>query len=285
MCAVYSGPDGYRTARDRMFNRHPDEHVHTLTRFIVNADDLGASESINDAIFAAIDEGVVTSATLMATGAAFASAARRASTFPAASFGIHLNLTQYRPLTRDPALLPLLGTDGDFRHGAVFEARWSPSLMSAVVTEWVAQVNVARAAGIRVSHLDSHLHVHTLPWLFPALKLVQWETRIRRVRGTLSVFDAPSEYSRRRMIAKRLWRAAMQVGPGTRMTDELADFLTFQRAISNRTYAPSRWPRTIELMVHPTANVDYSGLEAQVLRTRWLEALPVRGTLISYEAL
>src|SRR5436309_2289835 len=65
---------------------------------IVNGDDLGMSESINEAIFQGMERGAITSATMLSNGAAVKHAAQSVHLFPACSFGVHLNLTEFSPL-------------------------------------------------------------------------------------------------------------------------------------------------------------------------------------------
>src|SRR5215208_4232517 len=57
---------------------------------IVNADDFGRSEAVNKAITRAHREGVLTSCSLMVTGAAFDDAVRLAKENPRLGVGIHL---------------------------------------------------------------------------------------------------------------------------------------------------------------------------------------------------
>ena len=57
------------------------------TLLIVNADDLGATVPVNDAIFSLMDRGLVTSATILANGVAFRDAAARLKNYPAAHSG------------------------------------------------------------------------------------------------------------------------------------------------------------------------------------------------------
>src|SRR5258708_6022248 len=83
-------------------------------RLIINADDLGITSVVNDAIFDHIDRGFVSSATLLANGPAVADAAKRIQLFRKASFGVHLNATEFAPLTKDRALSPILDGDGRF---------------------------------------------------------------------------------------------------------------------------------------------------------------------------
>jgi hypothetical protein len=54
----------------------PVEKALNLRRLIVNADDFGCSEEVNEAIIRAYNEGVLTSTSLMVTGSAFDHAVR-----------------------------------------------------------------------------------------------------------------------------------------------------------------------------------------------------------------
>ena len=80
-----------------------------MKRLIVNADDFGMTEGVNRAILEAHLRGLVTSTTLLANGAAFASAAEIAGDTPALGVGVHLNLTEGRP-SSDAARIPSLLT-------------------------------------------------------------------------------------------------------------------------------------------------------------------------------
>ena len=67
---------------------------------IVNADDLGMSAAVNEATFDLMSRGRISSATLLANAPAAREAACRAAAFPDCSFGVHLNVTQFEPLTK-----------------------------------------------------------------------------------------------------------------------------------------------------------------------------------------
>jgi predicted glycoside hydrolase/deacetylase ChbG (UPF0249 family) len=74
------------------------EHV----RLIINADDLGISPVVNDEIFDHINRGFVSSATILGNGPAVADATHQIARFPQASFGVHLNATEFAPLMAHP---------------------------------------------------------------------------------------------------------------------------------------------------------------------------------------
>ena len=113
---------------------------------VVNADDLGLSAAVNDGIFLAHAEGVVTSASLMVRQAAAPAAAGRAGEHPELAIGLHLDLGEWN-YEEGEWTLAYSHCDGD-----------DPE---AVATECRAQLERFRALlGRDPTHLDSHQHVH-----------------------------------------------------------------------------------------------------------------------------
>lgn len=112
---------------------------------IVNADDLGLCEAVDDGIFAAHAAGIVTSASLMVRQAATASAAARAAAFPGLALGLHLDLDRW-----------------SYAEGRQVEGGRSDLESAAgVEVECRAQLERFRSLlGRDPTHLDSHHHVH-----------------------------------------------------------------------------------------------------------------------------
>jgi chitin disaccharide deacetylase len=135
-------------------------------RLVVSADDFGISPRINEGVVRAHREGIVTSASLMAVGRAFEHAVQCCRDTPTLDIGVHLTLTAEQPLLTSRS--SLIGGGGRFPESAgPFLRRWlTCSLRQAdVQAEWSAQIERILAQGIRLTHLDSHQHVHCLPGL------------------------------------------------------------------------------------------------------------------------
>jgi chitin disaccharide deacetylase len=82
-------------------------------RFILNADDLGHRPEVDAAIRLGLREGWLTSVSLMATGPTFEDAVSILREHPEVSVGVHLDLSEHRPLTSVLRLRPWL-RDGRF---------------------------------------------------------------------------------------------------------------------------------------------------------------------------
>ncbi len=138
-------------------------------QLVVNADDLGLTVGVNDGIFDAHLHGILTSASLFAGAPATADAIARARRLPSLGLGAHLALVDGSP-TLPPRLVPtLVEDDGRFRRSwrpfIVACLRGKVSLAEAEL-ELTAQVERLRNAGVTLTHLDAHKHVHAYPPVF-----------------------------------------------------------------------------------------------------------------------
>ena len=144
---------------------------------IVNADDLGWTAGVNRGIAESHRNGIVTSASLLANGGAFAEAVELARETPGLDVGIHLNLNDGLPVAAREAVPSLLNHAGGFEGGPdslLLKMATRALNLREVETEWSAQIGKARDAGIAPTHLDGHKHVHMLPGLFEiALRLAK----------------------------------------------------------------------------------------------------------------
>ena len=152
---------------------------------MVNADDFGLSPGVNRGIIEAHEAGSVTSTSLLANAPGFADAIARARAAPRLGIGLHANLTVGAPAAprtaveslwdpRTEAFYPLsrlvrraLAGQIDPRHVAV---------------ECAAQLARLQSAGIAVTHIDSHRHVHILPGIWRAVVTVARQEGVRAVR-------------------------------------------------------------------------------------------------------
>jgi predicted glycoside hydrolase/deacetylase ChbG (UPF0249 family) len=128
---------------------------------VVHADDIGMCHSGNQAAFAAMEQGVVTCGAIMVPCPWFREAAERARANPAFDLGIHLTLNSewpaYRwgPVAGRHAVPSLLDDDGYLpRTTLEVVQRARPE---EVEVELRAQIEMALAAGIDVTHLDAHM--------------------------------------------------------------------------------------------------------------------------------
>lgn len=250
----------------------------TGTAVIVNADDLGMSEEVNEATFGLMSKGRISSATIMANAPATREAARHVSTFPRCSFGVHLNLTQFEPLTAGAGARLLVDGRGQMSR-ANETARAGPEQLRAVYRELCAQIERAASLGVRITHFDSHNHVHTRPLLFPVLKEVQRRYHIDRVRLSKNFYSPDQPCPAALRWKKRAYNRALKSVYRTRTTDAFTEFLTYYHAEPARKRPFGR----VELMVHPGA--PYAAEETAILGSDWTARTDLPIQLISYTQL
>jgi predicted glycoside hydrolase/deacetylase ChbG (UPF0249 family) len=154
---------------------------------VLHADDFGMNAAVNAGILQAFRDGFLTSTSLLANAPAVSDACAawpllmaelREGAIPSATIrrqagdslrpfdlGVHLNLTQGRPLTANyPA--ELLGEQGQFPGiGLVFrKLRTERSrFRQAILNELQAQVERVQALGVEPTHLNGHQYVEMVP--------------------------------------------------------------------------------------------------------------------------
>ncbi len=195
-------------------------------RIVLHADDLGMSQAVSDGIFRGFREGLLTSTSLLANGSdalraivlwktlaaeydsgEIPSAAVRArldDPQQAFDFGVHLNLTEGRPLIGSHYPSELLDADGRFpgivglflrlwRHGDRFQP--------AIQAEFERQVQLVRDHGLQPTHVNGHQYVEMLPWVAGvAIELVD-----RYEIGTIRVAWEPGLW-RLTVLNGQLWK-------------------------------------------------------------------------------
>jgi predicted acyltransferase/predicted glycoside hydrolase/deacetylase ChbG (UPF0249 family) len=127
---------------------------------IFHADDAGLCESVNNAVIELMEQGRVRSASLMAPCSGFRKFAEYAASRPGLDFGVHLTLTSEWPkqrwapvvgASRAPTLVDSDGCLWPSPKSVVKNAR-----LQEVEAELRAQIDRVKAAGVHITHLDSH---------------------------------------------------------------------------------------------------------------------------------
>lgn len=237
---------------------------------VINADDFGISSEVNCEIVRGIEAGVITSATILANAPATSEAIRYARSNPHISFGIHLNLTQFEPLTTR-ILDSDLCIDRVFREGRAWRAALWPTTLAAIRAEWSAQITLLRDSGINISHIDGHQHIHTRPGLFPILLETAHRHAILRVRPTRNVFACTPRASR--LLMKKSYNSCLRFF-GLRIVDffgSLQDVL-----VANIPHI--RRHGFVEAMVHPGHSAYHQENQLLGLAPRFYEVSGFRLT-------
>lgn len=156
-----------------------------MKKLIVNADDFGLTSEINEGIIQAFKRGIVTSTSLIATGEGFSNAVQLIKNNSSIDVGIHLTLIGEKSVLPKQAIPTLVDDMGKFRKNACqffFDYLRNRISMKEVKKEFRAQIEKIYDSGIKVTHIDSHQHIHVLPDILKIATELAEEFGIKYIR-------------------------------------------------------------------------------------------------------
>lgn len=166
------------------------ETIGAMKRLIVNGDDFGLTPGVNRGIGQACREGILTSATLMANGAAFQDAVKVAAENPGLGVGCHLVLVGGRITGNADEAGRLAGEDGKLPAtvgtlmGKVTLGEVSERNIAAELRAQIGKIQGAcRLAGIEPTHCDTHKHTHCHPVVMRAMAQAMADMGMRKWRN------------------------------------------------------------------------------------------------------
>ena len=251
-----------------------------MLNIIVNADDCGFSEKVNNHIRVAIESKRVTSTTVMANMDDLSGAVNLYNDLrQEVSFGIHLNLTEGKPLTYSQVLLDrgfFVEKDSNvILNGKGFRnSYFNKNERKAILNELNAQFEAISDSGIMISHIDSHHFMHTSPGLLLVVAEFITQHKIKKVRQVRNL-----THSFLSLLPRKLWGKALILFAGpVSMVDTFCFFSEYLK--------DNKRPLNgaIELMCHPGSNIDNYIKEEDILLKTDLTKL-FNATLINYHQL
>ncbi len=149
---------------------------------VVHVDDLGMCHAANVGGFEALRRGIATCGSIMVPCPWFSEAAEIASREPELDLGVHLTLNaewqqyRWRPVAGAAAVPSLVDDEGCLpRTSAEVGQR---ATAEDVYTELRAQIELALASGVDVTHLDSHMGTVFHPRFVPVYHALAAEYRV-----------------------------------------------------------------------------------------------------------
>jgi chitin disaccharide deacetylase len=133
----------------------------------VNADDFGLAPGVNRAILELHAAEVLTSATLMAHAAATEEAVNMALAMPTLGVGCHVVLVDGAPVSDKANIPSLIDRKTDIFYpslGSFLKRLFTARIRGAdVEAEAAAQIALLQSYGLRLTHIDTHKHMHMFP--------------------------------------------------------------------------------------------------------------------------
>jgi len=138
----------------------------TSKYLIINGDDFGLSDSVNQAIIESHEQGILTSTSLMVSGQACLEAVNLAKNHPDLGVGLHLVLICGQSVLPAEKIPHLVDRNRNFlndpvKAGLIYQ--FNREARKELALEIRAQLEKFQETGLLMSHLDGHLHLHTHP--------------------------------------------------------------------------------------------------------------------------
>jgi len=234
---------------------------------VVNADDFGWSRSVNRGIVECHRTGIVTSASILATGRAFEDAAELARATPSLGVGVHLNFYRGNTILEPERVPGLTGADGKLLGSwkeIVRRLATGRFDLAQLESELRAQIRHVREAGLEPGHLDSEKHLHLWPSVFDVVCRLAVEFgigQVRVVREPFSLSPVPAGLGALSVRDATVARSHGLVTPdGTvGVTDAPRDMAALARVLRG-----ARGDR-VEFVVHPGyVDQEFMDLQATV---------------------
>jgi predicted glycoside hydrolase/deacetylase ChbG (UPF0249 family) len=160
---------------------------------ILNADDFGYSQNITDIIIDCFVNGALTSFSVMANGKSLDYGIKRVQELPVVpdSIGIHLNLVEGYPVGESEKTDLIITSSGIFKY--TFVGLWILPLKKKKIfkelkkqVEYELEKQIVRVKEklqfITDFRLDSHMHIHAIPWIFDIIINLAKRYDINKIR-------------------------------------------------------------------------------------------------------
>lgn len=207
--------------------------------YIVNADDFGMSSEVNAAIDKCMKEDIISSTTLLANGVAFDEAVDMAKNGGYIDrVGVHFNVVEGKPLSKEIEDCKRFCKNGVFIYKRNTVLKLTKKETIAIQKEVKAQIGRIKAAGIPLTHFDSHEHVHTEYAIYFAIRKALKEEGIKTVRLTTNCLKTGLIKS----LYKK-WYNKKLSNDGFRTSDYFMSFFDSNEIREDQ--------KVIELMIHP----------------------------------
>ena len=217
------------------------------TGLIVNADDLGLSKSVNEAILFCYEKGYINSSSIITNTPFFDETVQLINDKSVViNLGVHINFAENKPLTNFK-YDEYLNNNGEWDREKTKKYSNSPNaeVKNAFLTELYAQVDKALSANLNITHIDSHYHLHILPSFYNLFIIAAKKYNIKLRLAQLSHEQNVVKYLYRLYINSKI---KLNHRNYSTKFENLGEFL---KAF------PNNKDQNIELMVHP--QFDKSG--------------------------
>ena len=268
---------------------------------IINADDLGENSIVNHAIYEYAQNGLISSASILANGDGFDEAKNVVTACPQISIGAHLNLTQFKSLSQADIFYQKGIVDENYyfngaaKYNSKVKIDFDRHLVDAIYNEWKLQLEKLCDNNIPLSHIDGHNHVHYRYELLYILEKLLNKFNINKLRikdvkpiSFYGIFNKSLNKKTpplRKELSNLIWnRRIKKACPFIKTTDHVFSYLSLCKYLSTGSKCPKSG--IFEVVVHPGSNyLNYFCEENILVESRKIEELIPDFTMITYKDL
>jgi len=196
-----------------------------MKKLIINADDFGFSIPINEAVEKCYSAGVITGASIMACGEYFNEACERLRALKKREIGVHFTLTgSLKPAAENAALIRSLLSGKDtfvptYKDFAMLLLKEKIS-REEIFIELKEQIKKIIASGLKVTHLDSHEHIHMFPPVLEAVMKIAETFNVSYIRMPIEKIQVISKDFRITDVVRYAGLRVFTRGAKKKLTDK-----------------------------------------------------------------
>jgi len=150
-------------------------------KIFVHTDDFGLTRGFTKATALLAKKTVVNSTSIRTNGTAFLEAIEIIKKLKGVRVGLHFNITDGPGINKQ-----LIDSQGKYKYNfpayLLLSFFGNSRIKNAVYYELNYQYKILKQAGVKIVHLDSHDHVHMVPWLFEIICKFCKKNNVRYVR-------------------------------------------------------------------------------------------------------
>ena len=246
---------------------------------IINSDDFGYNSEVNQAIQKTFQRGLCSSTTIMPNMPGFEEAAEYAHAQRILDkLGMHLVLVEGRPFTdKIRKCTRFCDSHGHFHLQEKRILKLSNFEQEAVAIEICAQIDHCRRAGLTLTHLDSHHHIHHAWGFIKVILQVVKEKKIPFVR--IRSFISHTTLAKR--VSTLLYNAKLRISgvAGTEYFGDIHAYLRLRHKLNSR-----RLLHSFEIMIHPVFDNNGELIDAMDKQPldKWVTQVDGYKSAISY---
>ncbi|MBE9491978.1 MAG: ChbG/HpnK family deacetylase [Bacteroidetes bacterium] len=261
---------------------------------IINADDFGLDDHAVDGILELAERNYITSTSILANMVS-AGDLNKLKKMGHISKGLHINLTEGKPLSNKSQVDTMIDNEGKFLpiNKLLIKFILGRVNIEQIERELLNQMDLLKNNGLEISHADSHKHIHQFPFIGPVILRYLKKHGIKKIRNCRVTDISIIKTKAYRMTHQLISKANKNfITPDTLITSFLNTSVHYNKVFQQSVELAFGNNDTVELMTHPAIknnSINYLNREGEYSfwkSGKWTELLKnMQIHLIRYDEL